>query len=1082
MPSNNSNDSFHNNNLSAQADLFTTKRRITYCFGRHYHPFTGDFIAKLNKTGIGGFLDVDFQDRLDKPFFDEYQPTPNGTDETMFIEEPTTDLDLYTDGAYAVYNWELFFHAPLLVAVHLSKNQRYAEAQKWFHYIFDPTSNDPVTVPNKPHLRFWKFLSFRKTTTVELIDDLMVALAEGVDSELKKRMEAAIAGSRNKPFQPHVIARTRFEAYQLNVVMSYLDNLFAWGDSLFRQDTMESINEATQIYVLAANILGPRPLEVPSRGRIRSKTFAQLRGKLDAMGNALVELEGEFPFNLNLPTTPNAGAGESAALWGIGRSLYFCIPKNDKLLGYWGTVADRLYKIRNCLNLQGIFRKLALFDPPIDPGMLVKAAAAGIDITSMVGGMNQPTSSVRAALFIQKALEICGEVKGLGGSLLSAIEKKEGEELGLLRQAHELKILTLTQDVRYLQWKEAEANTEALLKTRDSAFQRYRYYQTLMGIADSETTKLQSISVERKMLTEGNFDEIYKDWVEAYSPDASLMPYPDSIEVKNDKSLLSQNENTELNVLLPSAYGAQVGVGVSNLIAGVLSLIPQGEIAGQPLGIGGNIGYGGIQLSTNASTVAKSFQIVADLANFMANRTAKTASYQRRVEDWTFQRNNAAVELTQIGRQLIASLIREQSARREYENHKVQIENAQAVDEFLKSKFAGKDLYGWMQGQISKIYYETYKFAFDIARKAEVTMKAELMRPELDGQDFIQFGYWDGGRKGLLAGEKLYLDLRRLEMAYHDHNRREYELTKHVSLLQLDPIALLSLKVNGSCEFTIPESAFDMDSPGHYMRRIKSVSLTIPCIVGPYTSVNCTLTLQKSSIRKDPSLSTDGNYGRESSEDPRFRDYFGSIQSIVTSNAQNDSGMFETNLRDERYLPFELAGAESTWRLEIPAGIKQFDYNTISDVLLHIRYTAREGGAQLRTEAVKYFNSLFGTTDGTREFGRLFSLQNEFPNEWHEFSNNSLPLDIILKKEYFPYYTKGKDISILKIELLDIIPGQNPLRVTTLVHSQGNWDAFSVLLNNSPDPQNPAILHLTIPEVVKTSEVNFMVVKYQLAL
>jgi Tc toxin complex TcA C-terminal TcB-binding domain len=35
------------------------------------------------------------------------------------------------------------------------------------------------------------------------------------------------------------------------------------------------------------------------------------------------------------------------------------------------------------------------------------------------------------------------------------------------------------------------------------------------------------------------------------------------------------------------------------------------------------------------------------------------------------------------------------------------------------------------------------------------------------------------------------------------------------------------------------------------------------------------------------------------------------LQSIVTSSAQNDSGMFETNLRDERFLPFENSGVVS---------------------------------------------------------------------------------------------------------------------------------------------------------------------------
>jgi hypothetical protein len=46
-------------------------------------------------------------------------------------------------------------------------------------------------------------------------------------------------------------------------------------------------------------------------------------------------------------------------------------------------------------------------------------------------------------------------------------------------------------------------------------------------------------------------------------------------------------------------------------------------------------------------------------------------------------------------------------------------------------------------------------------------------------------------------------------------------------------------------------------------------------------------------------------------DDPRFRDNVGAIQSITTSSAQNDSGLFELNFRDEWYLPFEGAGAIS---------------------------------------------------------------------------------------------------------------------------------------------------------------------------
>ena len=66
-------------------------------------------------------------------------------------------------------------------------------------------------------------------------------------------------------------------------VMAYLDNLIAWGDSLFRQDTGEAIDEALMLYVLAANILGPSPQPVPKKGAVRPQTYDNLRNDLAAI-------------------------------------------------------------------------------------------------------------------------------------------------------------------------------------------------------------------------------------------------------------------------------------------------------------------------------------------------------------------------------------------------------------------------------------------------------------------------------------------------------------------------------------------------------------------------------------------------------------------------------------------------------------------------------------------------------------------------------------------------------------------------------------------------------------------------------
>src|SRR5438045_1537191 len=67
---------------------------------------------------------------------------------------------------------------------------------------------------------------------------------------------AVIAEWRDNPFDPHRVAANRPLAYMKHVVIKYVENLIAWGDSLFRQDTMESLNEALQVYVIANHILG----------------------------------------------------------------------------------------------------------------------------------------------------------------------------------------------------------------------------------------------------------------------------------------------------------------------------------------------------------------------------------------------------------------------------------------------------------------------------------------------------------------------------------------------------------------------------------------------------------------------------------------------------------------------------------------------------------------------------------------------------------------------------------------------------------------------------------------------------------
>ncbi|MGH8608505.1 MAG: hypothetical protein ACREX9_14170 [Gammaproteobacteria bacterium] len=137
---------------------YNTQRQdtqFTYTFENFFHPFVGELVEKLNKQSLAGLLDAKYHQELANKFgkfFDSYYtPLPNNV--VRFTDFPIKEIDVSVSGPYANYNWELFFHIPLTISVHLSKNQRFAEAQRWFHFIFDPTCND-TSIP--PLQRYWE--------------------------------------------------------------------------------------------------------------------------------------------------------------------------------------------------------------------------------------------------------------------------------------------------------------------------------------------------------------------------------------------------------------------------------------------------------------------------------------------------------------------------------------------------------------------------------------------------------------------------------------------------------------------------------------------------------------------------------------------------------------------------------------------------------------------------------------------------------------------------------------------------------------------------------------------------------------
>jgi hypothetical protein len=928
----------------------------SFAFAPHYHPFVELFIKELNIWGIKGLLNRRIQVEPQTvpgrpPLFDFATYLP----ESCVVRPlPVEDVD-FKYGGYAAYNWELFFHVPFFIANKLSTNQRFAEALEWFHYIFDPTSTDNATADlDTPQQKFWITKPFYETTRAvyyqQKIENIMRAIAKG-DAVLR----AQVNEWRDNPFNPHLIARMRTVAYQKNVLIKYIQTLIAWGDQLFSQDTIESINEATQLYVLADSVLGPRPKSVPRNVPNPVKTFYQLqRDGLDDFGNALKAVENLLP-DVSPSGAPNGNGPELPRL----DVLYFPIPHNEKLLTLWDTVADRLFKIRHCMNLEGVVRQLPLFEPPIDPALLVKAAAAQLDIGAVLGDLNAPLPQYRFTFMIARALEICAEVRALGAAMLSALERRDAEAFAVLRSNHEQIIHNQVRLIKIVQIDEAQRMKEALDESKKVVEERRSYHEQLV----------------RNGLN---------GWEEA-----SL-------------------------VMTGGAIIGEIVATVLNALGAGSSLIP--EVTAGAAGFGGSpfvtVSLGGQQVSGGLGHAAEVARGIAGVLQLGAGMTWTIGSHNRRLEDWRFQQRLAEKELPQINKQVVAAEIRHQIATQDLVNQNQIIENAQRENDFLRTKFTNRELYDWMVNQLSTVYFQCYQLGYEIAKRAERSFRYEL---GLSDSNYIQFGYWDSLKKGLLAGERLYYDLKRLEAAYAEQDRREYELTKHVSLAQLDPVALLKLRQNGECLVDIPETMFDLDYPGHYFRRLSSVGLSVPCTVGPYTTVACTLTLISNRLRKNSTLLA-GKYARDTGgEDPRFRDEIASIQSIATSTGQRDRGLFEFSFRDQRYRPFEGAGAISTWHIKLNRELPQIDFSTIADVILHLDYTAREGGDLLRAKAADELNAKLNElalAENRHGLFRVFDLKREYPDKWYRFLHPANPADeqaFVLDDlgDRLPYFTRG---------------------------------------------------------------------------
>ncbi|WP_232370375.1 hypothetical protein [Xenorhabdus lircayensis] len=175
-----------------------------------------------------------------------------------------------------------------------------------------------------------------------------------------------------------------------------------------------------------------------------------------------------------------------------------------------------------------------------------------------------------------------------------------------------------------------------------------------------------------------------------------------------------------------------------------------------------------------------------------------------------------------------------------------------------------------------------YLQVYDAVSSLCLSAEASLQYEMGSEQTIIEGNSWNDHYQGLMSGETLKLALQRMERAYVEQNSRLQEITKTISLKELKK------------ELWIKD-----------LETLKQHSAI-------------TFNLQEADFIKD-------------------------YHNISLSNGMNDSGMFTLNFDDERFLPFEGAGVESSWTFAFTNQTQNID--SLTDVILHVRYTAKVGSS-----------------------------------------------------------------------------------------------------------------------------------------
>ena len=637
----------------------------------------------------------------------------------------------------------------------------------------------------------------------------------------------------------------------------------------------------------------------------------------------------------------------------------FCLPVNPIFLSLQIKGQANLAKIRSGRNIAGIERTLDPYAAPTDTVSGIPIAGPG-GLMSGGGSIRFAATVYRHEVLLNKAKELVSTAQQMENAFLSALEKQEGEYYSILRAKQELKMAKEGVKLQELRVNEAESGIE-------------------LANLNVERTQLQIAELDG-FIQQGLL-QIEQDIIDQYrlATDAQKAIAESQRKIQKSSAIISS-----LNLVSNIVLGATSNSTPAAISAAAAAALQASSVA------------------SHAKSIQRSSEDLYD-AQLLAQEYGMQANYERQKVQWESQKRMSEFDL-QIGAQNVTlAKDRLKISQQEEKISSLQLGHAEATLEYLQTKFTGYELYQWMSNVIQNVYSYFLKEATSMARLAQTQLSFE--RQALT-PGFIQDDYWvvqdpsaafsgnegaEVDRRGLTGSSRLLMDITKLSQYAFNSEQNKNELTKTISLAQMAPQALLALKRNGANSFQLPLEVFDRDFPGHYLRLIKNVNVSVIALMPPIEGIKATLTAA------GPSNVVVGNimFQKQRINAP--------AESIAISSPMNATGRFDLRPDNPRRNPFEGIGVDTNWYFELPKASNNIDYSTIADVIFTVNYTS--------LSSYNYKSIVLKDQDKLRlKTGSLaISLKDQLPDQWYdlnhpELSTTPMAVTFDLDARMFPQY------------------------------------------------------------------------------